>query len=236
VKEMSRGLRVLLGWARCWLHSLGPTCVFLIPLHRAGQRIVPDAELLPSAPSADIEAMPLSIPRYTLDDLESFPNDGQRYELLAGVLLVTPAPVPAHQVVATRITIALGGAVQGVEGVHVACPGAVYAPPDTGLEPNVLVFGAPAGLPKSWREVREWWLAVEVFSPSSRIYDRDFRRDAYLTLGVREVWLVDLEARRVFVSTPAAREVPVTELLPWHRPEPGVARDIDLGEVFRGVE
>ncbi len=193
------------------------------------------AELPPSAPSADIMAMPLSIPRYTLDDLENFPDDGQRYELLGGVLLVTPAPVPAHQVVATRIAAALSPALAGDHGLHVACPGAVYAPPDTGLEPDVLVFGAPTGLPKSWREIHEWWLAVEVFSPSSRIYDRDFKRDAYLALGVREVWLVDLEARTVFVSTPDARDVPVTDLLRWQRPELVAAIDINLAEVFRGV-
>lgn len=216
-------------------HYLTPARGFLIPPMHAGRRIVADAELPPSAPSADIMAMPFSIPRYTLDDLESFPDDGQRYELLGGVLLVTPAPVPAHQVVATRIAIALGGDLQGIEGIHVACPGAVYAPPDTGLEPDVLVFGAPTGLPKSWREVREWWLAVEVFSPSSRIYDRDFKRDAYLALGVREVWLVDLEARTVFVSTPEARDVPVTGLLRWHRPGPVAPCEINLAEVFRGV-
>jgi Uma2 family endonuclease len=198
-------------------------------------RMLGHAELPPSASSADIMAMPLSIPRYTLDDLEAFPDDGQRYELLGGVLLVTPAPVPAHQVVGTRIAAALSAALAGADGLHVACPGAVYAPPDTGLEPDLLVFGARAGLPKSWLEVREWWLAVEVFSPSSRIYDRDFKRDAYLTLGVREVWLVDLEARTVFVSTPDARDVPVTDLLRWYRPELAVASDIRLAEVFRGV-
>jgi hypothetical protein len=37
-------------------------------------------------------AMPVAVPRYTLRDLESFPDDGSRYELLDGVLLVTPPP------------------------------------------------------------------------------------------------------------------------------------------------
>jgi hypothetical protein len=44
--------------------------------------------------------MPVSVPRYTLADLERFPNDGSRYELLDGVLLVTPAPSCAHQIIA----------------------------------------------------------------------------------------------------------------------------------------
>lgn len=35
-------------------------------------------------------AMPMVAPRYTIADLERFPDDGNRYELLGGVLLVTP--------------------------------------------------------------------------------------------------------------------------------------------------
>lgn len=35
--------------------------------------------------------MPLVVPRYTIRDLESFPDDGSRYELLDGVQLVTPS-------------------------------------------------------------------------------------------------------------------------------------------------
>ena len=36
-------------------------------------------------------AMAISVPLYTVDDLDGFPRDGNRYELLDGVLLVTPA-------------------------------------------------------------------------------------------------------------------------------------------------
>jgi hypothetical protein len=41
-------------------------------------------------------AMRATVPRYTLQDLESFPDDGNRYELVDGILLVTPAPLPPH--------------------------------------------------------------------------------------------------------------------------------------------
>ena len=52
--------------------------------------------------------MPVDI-RLTYDDFCLLPNDGKRYEIIDGELLVTPAPMSLHQRVVTRLTIALGG-------------------------------------------------------------------------------------------------------------------------------
>ncbi len=52
--------------------------------------------------------MPLPVPTYTVDQVKAFPPDGQRYELLEGMLLVTPAPRNAHQVVVARLMVILG--------------------------------------------------------------------------------------------------------------------------------
>ena len=52
-------------------------------------------------------AMAISVPRYTLADLERFPDDGSRYELLDGVLSVTPAPSNAHHVIVSRLQLPL---------------------------------------------------------------------------------------------------------------------------------
>ena len=49
-------------------------------------------------------AMPVAVPRYTVDDLDSFPDDGNRYELLDGVLPVSPAPSFLHEIVVQRIS------------------------------------------------------------------------------------------------------------------------------------
>jgi len=48
-------------------------------------------------------SMPLAVPRYTLRDLASFPDDGCRYELVDGLLLVTPGPALLHEVVGARL-------------------------------------------------------------------------------------------------------------------------------------
>jgi Uma2 family endonuclease len=48
-------------------------------------------------------AMPDTARRYTVDDVLAFPDDGNRYELVDGELLVTPAPAPRHQIVAGHL-------------------------------------------------------------------------------------------------------------------------------------
>jgi len=47
--------------------------------------------------------MAATIPYYTVGDLDRFPRDGNRYELLDGVLLVTPAPGTPHQLIVSRM-------------------------------------------------------------------------------------------------------------------------------------
>ena len=71
----------------------------------------------------------------------------------------------------------------------------------------------------------------------ARVYDREFKRDAYLALGVREVWLVDLHDRRVLVShRDGLKDVPHQDELRWHPPEILTSLTIDLGAIFAGLD
>jgi Uma2 family endonuclease len=49
---------------------------------------------------------------YTADMVRAMPDDGNRYEVVYGELLVTPAPRPWHQVIVQRLSLALGIYVQ----------------------------------------------------------------------------------------------------------------------------
>lgn len=181
-------------------------------------------------------AMPVTARRFTVDEVLAWPDDGNRYELVDGVLLVTPAPVPVHQIITARLVAALMVRCQQWPGVYVASPGEILIRPDLRMQPDILVFRTPS-LHMKWEEIREHWLAVEVWSPSSVVYDRDVKRDAYLQIGVREVWLVDCRRKVVFVSAPGAEPDQVHEdLLRWRLPGKPEPAPIDLSEVFRGVD
>jgi Uma2 family endonuclease len=179
-------------------------------------------------------AMPLAAPRYTIADLERFPEDGNRYELLGGVLLVTPSAGAPHQLVLGDLNLALAAYLAPAGLATIVTPGAIQHGSDTQLEPDLLVVPARFRRVASWRQMSDWWLAVEVSGRASRIYDRDFKTAAYLRLGVREVWRVDLRDRIVYVSRPGApQDVPQVERLLWHPQEMPAPLEINVRTLFR---
>jgi Uma2 family endonuclease len=129
---------------------------------------------------------------FTVADLERMPDDGLRYELLDGTLLVSPAPGVWHQEVAGTLYRLL----------YEACPPdlhVVIAPFEwrdsqrTALQPDVLVarrgdlLAVDGGKYLAATPV----LAVEVLSPSTRRIDRLSKLSAYEEAGVASYWLVD---------------------------------------------
>lgn len=181
-------------------------------------------------------AMPISVRRYTVADIDRFPNDGNRYELLDGVLLVTPMPSCAHQIIASRLQLHLMQAAMTDGAAHVVSPGVITIPPRLQLQPDILVYPARYSLESKWSEIDEHWLAVEVLSRSSRVYDRDTKRDAYLALGMREVWLVDRWQQFVEVSRARGPAELVRDVLHWRVPTLGREVAISLADVFEGFE
>lgn len=182
-------------------------------------------------------AMPIPLPTYTVDMVRAFPDDGQRYELVEGMLLVTPAPGSAHQVVVARLMNLLGAYV-GMSGpAYVVSPGEIEIPPTTiHCEPDILVFPSTFRPGTKWTAIRDWWLAVEVLSPSSKYYDRDYKREAYLRVGVREVWIVDLAQRCIEMSTvDGPRQVAEDRQVRWQ--PAGMPRPLEfsLEDLFRDV-
>jgi len=178
-------------------------------------------------------SMPAALRRFTLDELDGFPEDGNRYELLDGVLLVIPQAGLTHQTVAARLVKNLQDFLNDEPGIQVWTPGAVRIQPGTHLEPDILVGRMPSVA--RWEAVRDHWLAVEISGTGSRIYDREYKRDGYLGVGVAEVWIVDLGMEQVFVSSPdGGKDIPHRSEFTWRSPG-GRELRIDIPALFRNV-
>ena len=135
---------------------------------------------------------------YTIEMLERFPNDGKRYEILDGTLIVTPAPSLAHQRVQWSVGRSLGLYLDAHRvGQIWFGPADVIFGRHTLLEPDLMVtLGDAARRARSWRDLSDPALAVEILSPSSARHDRGAKRERYLT-RVAEYWVVDIEARLI---------------------------------------
>lgn len=190
------------------------------------------------AAPATSPAAELTVRRYTNAELDAWPDDGHRYELVGGVLIVTPPPGTRHEVAVRRILVRLAAALGEPEIAHVVGRSEIRADPDTKLEPDLLVFPAGRAIPEKWTDIKDWWLAVEVYSRSSRAYDRDTKRAAYLTLGVPEVWLVDPEEREI-TAWKRGDDAPIVHqaggTLRWTRPELPAPVELPVADVFRGI-
>jgi len=145
---------------------------------------------------------------WTVDDLYTLPDDGQRYELQGGLLLAEPLPGTRHGLVLSSVVVALGEFVRdrklGV--VLTGDTGFVLArSPDTVRGPDVAFvsrerFEPVGAVPTAFPGPPD--LAVEVLSPSDRPGDLHAKVADYLAAGTRLVWVIDPELRRVSVYPP----------------------------------
>ncbi|MEA2686555.1 MAG: hypothetical protein QOE93_1750 [Actinomycetota bacterium] len=123
------------------------------------------------------------------DDLQLFPDtSNRRFELVEGVLLVSPAPTVEHQANVMNLSFALRAAA-GEEHLVLAAPVDYLISDVTYFEPDIVVaLDAEVG---TERIERTPLLLVEVASPSTRLIDQGTKRLAYEAAGVPEYWLVD---------------------------------------------
>jgi Uma2 family endonuclease len=139
---------------------------------------------------------------WTYDDYLRLPNDGRRYEIIEGVLYVSPAPKYRHQFAAGALFALLWHYVRerGL-GVVLAAPFEVYLSERIRpLQPDIIFLRAevqPSIDASGFDGIPD--LAVEILSPSSIRRDRFIKFAVYENAGVPEYWIVDPETRSVEV-------------------------------------
>ena len=138
-----------------------------------------------------------SVDRWTVEQVRALPDDGQRYEVIEGELLVTPAPRLVHQAAILGLQRALDGYLRSQRlGWVLASPADIVFDPKTLVQPDLFVVPPLEGRrPREWSEVTRLLLAVEVLSPGTAARDRGVKRRLYQRQGTDEYWIVDLDAR-----------------------------------------
>jgi Uma2 family endonuclease len=122
----------------------------------------------------------------TVADLDRTPDDGRRYELVDGLLIVSPAPAIPHQMVLLDLAIQLRS--ECPEGVEVL-PGPGLRMSDiTELIPDLVVVrrGDLVGV----RLTEPPLLAVEIRSPSTALFDMNTKKAVYERFGITSYWVV----------------------------------------------
>jgi Uma2 family endonuclease len=175
---------------------------------------------------------------WTVEMLDELPDDGNRYELVDGELLVSPTPSLPHQRAAQELgelLRAYGRRVGRIEAFGV--PIGVRYSRTTEVQPDVCVIPLVNGKPASrFEEAGRLLLVIEVLSPSTRRHDRFTKRRKYLEQGVEEYWLVDLNDRSVERWRPGV-EFPETvrETIRWQVAGGAEPSSIDLPTFFASV-
>lgn len=125
---------------------------------------------------------------WTVADLELLPDDGLRYELVDGTLLVSAAPSKLHQRAVGNLHVQLRAGCPPELEVFLAPTD--YQPTSTrSLQPDLLVVRRDDPGPKA--VTTPLALAVEVLSPSSRSVDLVLKLELYRQAGVQSYWVVD---------------------------------------------
>ncbi len=129
---------------------------------------------------------------FTVAELDRMPDDGHRYELLDGALIVSPRPTTVHQFVATRLASMLDR--NCPEDLCVVAEPAVQLDARTEFDPDLVVV--PLDEVGDAKFMSPPLLVVEIRSPSTALFDLNRKKAAYEKFGVPSYWIVDPDPAR----------------------------------------
>jgi len=173
---------------------------------------------------------------WTYSEYARLPDDGNRYEVIDGEVLVTPAPTPHHQKVIGRLLVTLIEYVEGgglgwvLQDVDLLFVTGQFLRPDMVVVPTA----GRAGITDRGVEVPPA-LVVEVLSPSSHRIDRVLKPRRYLEFGVPAYWVVDpFEGKLRMWDAATGPDAPREEAVrvAWTLGGADAAFELDVAEVI----
>lgn len=123
-------------------------------------------------------------------------DDGHRYELIDGVLIVSPSPIHVHQRAVGNVYVALRASVPDELEVLLAPFDVVFlGETATVMQPDLLVAARGDIMRRNLPSAP--LLAIEVLSPSTRSFDLHLKKDRLRRAGCAHYWVVDPAAPSV---------------------------------------
>ena len=183
-------------------------------------------------------AMPQTARDWTVQRVLALPNDGNRYEVVDGELLVTPSPTFHHQDAVFTLARLLHAYAQANALGHVSIsPADIELDERTLVQPDLFVFELPGGQrPTAWKDIGKILLTVEVLSPGTARADRTTKRRRYQRHGISEYWIIDLDSRLVERWRPSDERPEISsDTLSWRPVESAAPFELDLPAFFAEV-
>jgi Uma2 family endonuclease len=132
---------------------------------------------------------------YTVDDLFEIPDDGHRYEVFGGSLVMSPAAAPLHQLVADELRSFLYPLVRPHRALAIGAV-TIRVTDEDGPIPDVAVVSADVLTLTGAVPLDEAHTVIEVVSPSSVLMDRSLKAELYVEAGIPCYWRVELKPSR----------------------------------------
>jgi Uma2 family endonuclease len=163
------------------------------------------------------------------EDLLALPDDGRRYEIVAGELYEMPAPSWAHQTILYNLVLTLGPLIQALGGFLRFAPLDTFFLDADPVQPDILVVLPDSETRPSQRGIEgRPDLVIEVISPSNRGHDLLTKRALYARAGVREYWLIDPDHRQI--------DVLALDRDAFHLVQSATNEDIVVSPLLAGIE
>ncbi|MGW4121124.1 Uma2 family endonuclease [Nocardia sp. NPDC004711] len=141
--------------------------------------------------------------RWTAADLDHLPENGLRYEVVYGQLVVNAAPKPIHQLMVSQLGRILDSALP--DGLFMI-PGVGVLIGDDEPIPDLLVCAGPVPWDERGIPAAQVALAVEVVSRSTAAMDRRMKPDLYADGGIPNFWRIETNR---FKGQLSSEELPV---------------------------
>jgi len=176
--------------------------------------------------------MAASTKQWTLEELHSLPDDGNKYELIDGELYVTPPPNTDHEKILARLSRLLEPYVARERLGFVYHPRSVFRISGSEVEPDLMVRQPPPRAHTKWEDMPLPILVVETFSPYTRRRDVGVKYDFYTRNGIAEHWMIDAERLTITVARLGEEDRIIADAFAWHPAGASEPLTIHCQEVF----